>query len=366
MSIFTRYISRMFVARFVVVLFAVAGFALLFDMLDVSSKVLRRSDGGTLLPLLRYMALRLPTLLTELLPMVTLVAGLLTVVDLLRHRELVVMWNAGVSRRGLLLCLWPVCLLLLVGKFVIDDRLVPSTIPELRALRVGDFKNMMQPGGDHRWVRSGPDAIRVPADAAAEGRLENLLILHRDEDGLLLEQLHAASAEQTGEGLMLRDVVRRPVGSRPAERVETLPWPVRIDLAKVALMSKLPRELRLGQLVEVVSSGGHGIAPDEGHRTVLHSRIASSLGLCALALLPLALPRRFSRLGMTLPMFAKGLGIGFAYMIANGVLLALGEVGLVQPELGAWLAPLGLIGAVLLLAGITERRVVPLAAEGRA
>ncbi|MDX6748638.1 LptF/LptG family permease [Geminicoccaceae bacterium 1502E] len=362
---FTRYVSRMFLVRFAVVLFAVAGFALLFDMLDVSSKVLRRSDG-VVMPLLRYMALRLPTLLTELLPVVTLVASLLTVVDLLRYRELVVMWNAGLSRRGLLLCLWPVCAVLLAGKFLIDDRAVPSTIPELRAMRVGDFKNMMQPGGEHRWVRSGQDAIRLPADAAAEGRLEDLLILHRDEDGLLLAQIQAARAEQVEDGLLLHEVVRRPAGAQPAEQLASLPWPVHIDLAKVALMSKMPRELRLTQLVDVVRNEGFGIAPDEGHRTVLHSRIASSLGLCALALLPFALPRRFSRLGMSLPMFAKGLGLGFVYLIFNGVLLALGEVGLVQSELGAWLAPLGLILVVLLLAGIHERRAVPVAPKVRA
>lgn len=357
MSRFTRYLSRMFLARFAVVLFAVAGFAIVFDMLDVSSKVLRRADG-VVLPLLRYMAMRLPTLVTELLPMVTLVSGLLTVVDLLRHRELVVMWNAGLSRRGLLLCLWPVCAVLLVGKFLIDDRAIPSTIPELRELRVAEFKDVLQHGG-YSWVRSGPDILRLPADTVAQGRLEDLLILHRGPDGLLAEQIRAARAEQTAEGLMLLDVVRRPVGARPPERVASLRWPIRIDLARVSLMSKLPRELRLGQLVDVVRHQGYGIVPDEGHRTVLHGRIAGSLGLCALALLPFALPRRFSRLGMTLPMFAKGLGLGFVYMIVNGVLVALGEVGLVTPELGAWLGPLALIATVLLLAGILERRAGP-------
>ena len=49
---------------------------------------------------------------------------------------------------------------------------------------------------------------------------------------------------------------------------------------------------------------------------------------------------RFSRRGIALQLFAPGLSLGFCAMIAQGTMLAFGEVGLLTPELAAWTVPL--------------------------
>lgn len=355
MTTFTRYLNRQLLARLAVVLFAVAGFALLFDLLEVAGRIVRKADHP-ILALLRYGVIRLPSLLTDLFPMIALVAALLTVVDLLRHRELVILWSAGVSRMGAMLRLWPLGLLLVAGKLAIDDVAVPLTVPELRALRVGDFRPTNRPGTDKIWLRSGADIVRLPADAAATRVLENILILQRDADGRLTARIEAARAEPEGEGWRLFDVVRRPAGARPPERVAELVLPIRVDLDKVALMAKLPRELTLAELLDVIRHDGYGIGTVGGHVTWLNARIADATSPFLMCLLAFAVARRYSRLGMAMPIFAKGLAVGFVYLIANGMLRALGEVGLVPPVAAGWGAPLALLAVVVALSGAFEPR----------
>lgn len=355
MTRLTRYLNRVYLVRLLVVLVAVAGFALVFDLLDIGPRVIRRS-GWSAWALPRYAAIRLPTLLTELLPMIVLVAGLLAASDLLRWRELVVMWGAGVSRLGLLARLWPAVLLVAGGKLAIDDWAVPATIPALRALGVADLKTVGLPTGDRIWVRVGDDVLRLPAASAIEQRPRELLILRLDPEGRLVEQLEAAAAEPGPEGWRLLGVTRRSADARPPERLDELFWPARVRLDEVALMARSPRELSLRELAKVIAADGYGVGGVEAHRTWLHARLAGVLALAALVTLPLALVRRLARVGATFALFVKGLAIGFAYVIGNGLLMALGELGLVPAVPAAWTAPVLLFLTVLLVGGLLEQR----------
>lgn len=355
MSRLTRYLVRLYLVRLALVLLAVTGFALLFDLLDMGPRLVRRA-GGSAWALLGYVPIRLPTLIAELLPMVVLVAGLVTASDLLRWRELVAMWGAGVSRLGLLARLWPVALLVLGGKLLLDDVAVPATVPALRALGAADFKTVGLPSNGALWLKAGDDVLRLPADAAAQGQPRDLLILRLDPEGRLVERLEAARAEPGPEGWLLREVVRRPAAARPAERLDSLLWPARIELERVALMAKLPRELSLAQLVAIIEADGYGVGGTEGHRTWLQARLAGLVSLWATIVLPFVLVRRLARVGETFALFGKGLAIGFVHLIGNGLLLALGELGLLAPAVAAWTAPLLFASFVLVLAGVFEQR----------
>ncbi len=88
MSVLSAYLNRMFLVRFAVVLFAVIGFAAVLDLLEVADEFVKAPEGAWAAGW-RYFALRLPIMLSELMPIAALIASLLTVADLMRHRELV-------------------------------------------------------------------------------------------------------------------------------------------------------------------------------------------------------------------------------------------------------------------------------------
>ena len=346
MGTLTHYLNRMFLLRFAIIFITVSGFAIVLDLLDVGTRILRRTDG-TVLSLVWYAALRLPSLVTDLVPLLVLLASLVTMFDLIRHRELVILWGAGISRGRLMLRLLPAALLLCGFKLVIDDVAIPRTMPSLRELGVAQLGRVVGATEEYLWLRSGQDVIRLPADADTAGMFKDVLIFHRDAQGKLVEQIRAASAWAERDGWHLVDVLRQPATAQAATREPALVWPVAVDASKLELMSKLPRELGLVGLVDVLWHDGFGISSVEGHRTWFHARLAGAATVVLMAFLGIALTRRFSRRGIAFRLFAQGLGLGFFAMIVQGMMLAFGEVGLLTPELAAWAVPTVLAGLVL-------------------
>lgn len=349
MSVLGRYTSRMLLVRLAVVMASIGGFGLLFDLLENGDGVVRRAAGHAT-PLLYYSALRLPVILSEMLPLAALVAGILTVGDLLRHRELVIMWNGGVSQLGLIVRLIPVGLLLVGIKFGLDDLVNPRTTGELRAWGVGDYRRSSIAGGmgDAIWLKSGEDVVRIPKDAAARREIGQITIFRRDTDGLLLERLDAARAVPAEGGWRLLDVTRRAVGAGRTDRLPELLWQGQVDLDEIALLAREPRELSMGQLSSIIANQGFAIRAIHPYVTWLHVRLASAVVPFFLVVLAFTLAGRFSRTGTLTPIFIRGIGIGFTFHVIEGLVVALGEVGLVDPRLAAWALPLGL-GAVVLL-----------------
>lgn len=345
MSTLTRYVSRMLLTRWLVILLTVAGFAVLFDLLDVGTRVLRRTDGSAV-SLARYVVVRLPSLITDLLPITALLASLVAVYNLTRHRELMAVGALGVSRPQLMLRLLPLALLLCAGKLLLDDRAVPATLPALKALGVVELGRVVGATDRHVWLRSGQDVIRI--DAVIVGQeLTNVLIIARDAQGLQQEQIRAARAVPGAGAWRLEGVVRQPAAARPPERLDRLDWPVAIDVERVVTMAKLPRELGTLDLWRIVRADGWGIAPVQGQATWLHGRLAGAAMMLLFTLAGPALARGFTRQAPALPLFGRGLGLGFGAMVGQGILLAVGEVGLVPPILAAWAVP-AIIAAVLL------------------
>jgi LPS export ABC transporter permease LptG len=354
MKVLTRYLNRMFLVRFAVVLFGVIGFAAVIDLIDVGPELVKAGDGGAG-PALRYFGLRLPIMLSELMPIAALIAGLLTVADLLRHREMVVIWSSGVRPLTVLRMLLPVGLVLVGAKFVVDDVALPRATTELRIWGIGEYRHRPGEGqaGEYYWVRSGDDIVRLAAPAAVVGKVEDVTIYRRDPAGILIERLTAARAEPAPDGWRLLDVTRSAIGAHTLERLPDLDWPGVIDLERIGLLARPPRELALPQLWDIARSGGYGLRAAEPYRTWLHQRVASAFVPMLLMMLGFALVRRFSRTASIAPVFMIAVGIGFTLIILSGVTSALGEVGVLAPPLAAW-GPLLLLAAIVLLLGARD------------
>lgn len=355
MNRITYYVNRKFLIRFVVILVTVCGFATLFDLLDVGSRVLRRAshiqgfsdDGVGWQTLVWYAGIRLPTLITDLLPLMALVAALVTINDLLRHRELVIIWSTGISRFGLVLRMLPVALLLFAGKFMLDDVAIPASAPYLRELGLADFDRTAGAAPQWLWVRNGEDVIRLPTDSRPGKEMKDVLIIRRDNLGRATETLRAATVRATRTEWELHDVLRQPASSRPIQHVDMITLPVQVRIDKVELMGKAPRELGFLDLWEVIQHNGYGLGGTEGQRTWLHGRLAAGVTMMLMVGLGIAIVRRFNRTSMVFRIFAEGLVIGFMAMICQGALLAFGEVGLLSPFFSAWLVPI-VLGLILM------------------
>ncbi|MFO1072147.1 MAG: LptF/LptG family permease [Geminicoccaceae bacterium] len=351
MSVLTRYLNRMFLVRLAVVMFAIMGFAIVVDLLDVAED-LAREPGGALPASLRYVGLRLPIMFSELLPVASLIAGLLAVADLLRHRELVVIWSSGVRPITVLRLLLPAGLLLVGAKFAVDDIALPRATTALRTWGIGEYRHQVMEGqsGPYYWLRSGADVVRVSANAVSAGALRDVTVFRRDPAGILTERLDAPKAEVIAGGWRLLDVTQRIIAGRQIAHLPTLDLPEVVDLEHIQLMARPPRELTLLQLGQITAAGGYGLRAIEPYRTWMHQRIAGAFIPMLLMMLAFALVRSFSRTASIAPVFLTAVGTGFTFLIVGGVASALGEVGLLSPLLAAWSPTVVLATIVLGLA----------------
>lgn len=348
MGVLALYLNRMFGVRFLVVLFGIIGFATIIDLIDVGPELVR-SPEGALAAGLRYFGLRLPIMLSELMPLAALLAGLLAVADLLRHRELIVIWSIGVRPLSLLRMLLPAGLALVAVKFAVDDLALPHATSELRLWGIGDYRHRptdAEAGGFY-WLRSGQDIVRLSANAITVGEVSDISIFRRDAAGILTERIDAASATNRNGHWILNDVTRSRVADRSLERFPELEWPGSIDVQRIQLLARPPRELGLGQLQDIVAAGGYGLRASEPYLTWLHQRIAGAFVPMFLMMLAFALVRRFSRTSSIAPVFMTAVAIGFTLLISSGVASALGEVGLIRPVLAGWAPPL-ILGLIVL------------------
>jgi lipopolysaccharide export system permease protein len=348
-SVLTGYLNRMFLVRFLVVLFGIIGFAAVVDLLDVAEELVQAPEGPMRAGL-AYFALRLPIMLSEMMPIAALIAGLLAVADLLRHRELVVIWSSGVRPLTILRLLLPMGLALVAAKFAIDDVALPRAANALRLWGIGDYGHNPAEGqtGDHYWLRSGGDIVRLSANAIATGEISDVTIFRRGPDGILTERLEAERAITVPGGWRLEEVTRSRLADRQVETLPTLDWPVAIDVDRVRLLARPPRELGFLQLQEIATAGGYGLRAREPYVTWLHQRVAGAFVPMFLMMLAFALVQRFSRTASIAPVFMTAVGIGFTLIILGGVASALGEVGLIAPAFAAW-APTALLAALVLL-----------------
>lgn len=334
MSVLTRHLSRMFLMRFVLV---VAGFAALGSLLDLFANlqaVLAAPPGGPI-ALLRYSILRLPELIAPVLPLSALIGSLLVFATLMRSQELVALRAGGVSQFGLMRMVLPMAVLAALLHFTIDNLLLPGSNASLRAWGVAEY----EPADDAAvWIREGDTILRWRR--AEDDTLFGVSLFRRDDSGLLIERIDAASARYAEGAWRLRDTLWLQVAAERMEQVPLLVWRAALDPQAVSLLAAPPEKLSLLTLGRLVTSGQYGNRPRYFYRTWLLQRIAAPLGTLLLCLFAVPLTQRFQRTAGVGSMLAIGVVLGFLYLIFFGVTLALGEAGVLPPVLAAWTSPL--------------------------
>ena len=346
MTVFARYLSGQILARCLGILAGVAIMALTFDLMDAGKDIVRNADSPWL-AVLSYAVLRLPSLLSTLLPVSALLAGLITMGHLHRHLELVVIQGCGVSSLTLVRLLLPVGLLLTAVQFAVDDFAAPRATERLYAWGVGEYDARFWRPRTKRglWLSSGDDIVRLTFKERDSQDIAGANIFRRDSEGLLLERIDAARAQVTDEGLLLRDVVRYDVAKGTTTKIEEMTWRGRVDLDAVDVLARQPSDLSLAQLAEVIANRGYGQRPTDIYRTWLHARIAGALQPALMLLLSLSIAPPHGRTGGRVRVLLVGISIGFAAFVFAGVSVAMGEAGLLPPWLAAW-------GPVLVLASV--------------
>lgn len=349
-----RYLSRMFLGRLLLALLGLAGLLQMLDLLDRASEVLSRGGAAGLV---RYAALRLPSLLGQMMPLAALVGGMLTLGRLAGTLEMTALRAAGIPVRQVLAAMLPACLLAALAQAVLLGVVAPWTERELADWWVRTESRAVRPEAapPRVWLRSGRQIVGIDRVSPDGTLLEGLLLVSRGEDGLALARIDARTATFADAGWTLRDVrVAEPGRSRLLLLPEQ-PWPEGpppADLVELARPVEAQSVWRLARSLRGEQAVGRGPAYYE---TRLHEAAARSVAAPLMLLLAAPVAFGLPRQGDQGLQPLLGLALGLGYLLLGGLLGALGEAGVVPAVLAAWSAPVlfAAIGGALLV-GLEE------------
>jgi lipopolysaccharide export system permease protein len=343
MSIIARYVNRLLLARFVVVLLGLTALMLLLELLADSDQVIEASDDAVQ-ALALYMVLRLPDILVELMPVAAFLAGLLIFAELARHSELTAIYAGGLSKLRLAIAILPVVVLISSLQLLIEDQARPAAVAELRVWGVGDWNSESDEPAP-TWLRRGAEILRIGTIDPGQAELRGVTIFRRDEEGNLSAKIEAARAVAEGDSWVLYDVDRSEIGSAIVETAWRMPWSSDLVPSDLDVLAANPPDMPLRELLRVSRHPELGTQPAYRYETWLHERLASPVSTATLLLLTVALarlPRGRATQGM---LIAIGVGTGFMLWTFDGLVLNFGDLGLVPPLLAAW-TPVPVIAAI--------------------
>jgi len=332
------YMVRLFVTRSLAVLLALILILMTLDLLGEAGKILA-VPGNTDADLWRYVALRLPILVSRFLPFSVLLGTLIAFVGLNQSSEVVAMKAAGLSAHQILAPLVVASIVVAGALFAFNEAVVVNSTRVVNAWTDNHYRPVPQASGilGNVWVLNGDDLIHASIVGGQPFVAHDVTIYDR-EGGMLHLEIHAARAIPNPSGgdwqlqnVRVYDADMNVVRTMPAMNAMQGVTANQLTLAKVD-----PTQLdywTLRKRTRELEAGGRPV--DEARAGIAH-KISGPLSTLLMPLLAAIAAFGLARSGQVLMRAVMGMALGFAYFVADNFSLAMGNAGTYPPVIAAW------------------------------
>lgn len=370
MTIIHRYLARHFLGPLAFALAVCSALFIIGDFFDLMRFLWQHPVPTALVG--RYLLLRLPLVVYQVLPVAVLLAAYFCFGQLTRTNELTVLRAAGVSDLQLSFPLLALTLLLCLGAALFAIQPAGPLTVAARQLKANELRGKPTPPPppavrDFSLVLAGGASLSAGKVATGGDRLEQVTLLESYPDGLLHYRFDCARAEYVpgrgwqAEAATIREF--RPdqfLADHRAYAAHPLPltlepatlWrlAVRTAATREQRLEEVSQQLTLPELGElIVLLDGNGLT-SLTERVSFHSRLAYpflAFGFAVLGLVFLSVFRQAN--------YAFGFGLAiltaFLFLIFTAVSQALG----MNQRLPAWVAGWLPLPAIFLLAFLLHR-----------
>ncbi|HEY0544497.1 MAG TPA: LptF/LptG family permease [Pyrinomonadaceae bacterium] len=299
---------------------------------------------GGLSTVASYLLFLLPFATVQLLPASLLIAVLVTYALVARRSEAVAWWASGQSVYRLMLPGIAFALLIGLGTWLIQERVMPRANIRQDALRSQIRGNVSQAmtGSGTQWLASTTGAskrIYSYQYDEGEGSLHLPVVYEFDAEGVHLKRIIAGERGEweEGEGLKIPDAATVSLnGARLEQRVGE---DVRLEGETTAEVFKLKLNKPAHLSAEELSNYIKAIRPSGRNITslliALQRKYAEPHTAWIMALFGIPLALSFGRKSAVAAL-SSAVGISLAYWGAAGVFQQMGEYGLLSPMISAW------------------------------
>jgi lipopolysaccharide export system permease protein len=358
-KVIDRHLSGEFLRVFGV---SVGAFLLIYLVVDFLEKLrVFTKYGPHARDVLLFFAARVPWMVTQIVPVATLVGTLLSLTLLARHGEVTALRCAGVPLRRLAVPFLACGLALSLATVFVQEVVAPKGFAfarEVWEIRIRKRSPLTLLRAEDLWIRSGSRILHVALAGPEPGVLKGVSVAEL-EDGRVARRLDAEEARWEEGGWTLKKVVDRsfrPDGSFAVDRREFLRYPLSEGPEDFRFENLEPEEVSwrdLGRRIERYRALGLETRELE---VGLWTKTSLPFVSAIMALLAFPFAVAAGRRGSTSFGIVLAVALGFAYWVVLAAGLSLGKSGSLPPALAAW-------SGNLLFAGVGV--VLLLRAEGR-
>ena len=335
----TIYLAKMFAIRIVAVLAMLVLVLLMLDLLGKTGDILSVEGNGQA-ELWRYAGLRVPQLIARFLPYSVLLATIITLAGLNQNSEVTAMKAAGMSAHQILAPLLLLGSLVALLSFAFNERVVTRANATLGTWEAVDYAAIPDDPDTRTnvYFSDGTDVLtaRLMDGAGERTVLRDVTFYTRDDGGMIVRQIRAASASFADPGWRLTDAEDFTVASAQTRTVDTVTVGEGIALSQIALRRVNPDAEGARELAANIDA-----LRDAGRRTSeleakWWHKFSGPLSALLMPLLGAVAGFGLARSGNLFIRAVIGMALGFAYFVVDNAALAMGSFGGYSPLVAAW------------------------------
>lgn len=350
-SVLLNYFTKALIGRILLCAFVLVSLMEILALLEQTTPILARNLG--IHGLLIYAALHLPAIFLRAIPLSVLIGALVLLTQLSLGSEVASLRAAGLSTGALFLLMLPSALGFSGVGIVLDQVVAPRS--ELALARWWNATDP-QPQQDTPgfWFHDGNAILHVAGFGNAGHRLYGLDIYQRAANGALVATGSAPTVDYQAGGWTTSDyqtltlsrdsVAINDVGQKVFQNTGVTP-------DDVILLSQPYPSLSNARIDAILHHGAPASLPKATYRMALFAPYIMPFNLCVMLLLALPVVYTPPRTGNRSMLPVAALGAGFAFVVLQGLLQALGNAGTLPAALAILAAPLmaTLLGVTWLL-----------------
>jgi lipopolysaccharide export system permease protein len=335
----TLYLARLFVVRILAVLVMLVLVLLMLDLLSSTGKILEAPGNGQA-EIWKYATLRAPQLVARFMPYSVLLATIITLVGLNQNSEVISMKAAGLSAHQILAPLLLTALVIGVGSFAFNERVVTRATATLKAWDANEFREVPPDSGVKTNVFL-TDGTNVLAAATVTGsgtdiEMTGVTWYRRAPSGAIADQVRAPRAVYANPGWRLEDATLFDIAGARSEKRSRIVVGEKITPEQVMLGSVDADAQSFWQLrrsIEDFDAAGRRTAE---LKAKWWHKLSGPLSAVLMPLLGAVAAFGLARSGQVLVRAVIGMALGFAYFVVDNAALSMGSFGGYPPFLAAW------------------------------
>jgi lipopolysaccharide export system permease protein len=327
------YMGRMFLLRTFGILAGLMIVLLALNLLSESGKILAVQGNGDG-EVWRYASLRAPELIAFLFPFSVLLGTILTLITMNQNSEIVALKASGLSAHQVLAPLLVASFGVAILSFAFNDRIV--ALAQWQKVNYGPLP-IDRGDRSNVWVRSGDDLIQV-AQIKGRGDAAQLggITLYDREGGVLRTIVTAPRGRRDGDGWRIGPAKRFDVASGTVSALGEIKVGSGVTPDQFTLATVSADGLSFGALRAAISDLSEAGRPTKALEGALWHKLAAPLSSVLMPLLGAVAAFGIARSGKLFIRAVIGMGLGFAYFVADSFALAMGNLVAYPPFLAAW------------------------------